>query len=253
MAVLVTRPDERGKALVDQLNQAGVVALHLPLLSIEAGAELAQLPTKLNQLKSGDYVFLVSKSAVDFADKTLKDIGFSWRQDLQYFTVGHRTAQHFSCQTECTVRYPITSENTEGLLNLPQMTELTDKNLLILRGNGGRELLRKQATLRGATVDTVECYQRTPISYNNEEQTSICIRSGVQTLVVTSLEILQALIEFVPENEQNWLKNCCLVTVSQRIADVAAQQGWHNVVVSAGADNQSLLNTLLNEVTPLSH
>ena len=42
MAVLVTRPDERGKALVDQLNQAGVVALHLPLLSIEAGAELAQ-------------------------------------------------------------------------------------------------------------------------------------------------------------------------------------------------------------------
>ena len=45
-------------------------------------------------------------------------------------------------------------------------------------------------------------------------------------------------------------KNCCLVTVSQRIADVAIQQGWHNVVVSAGADNQSLLNTLLNEVTP---
>ena len=117
MAVLVTRPDERGKALVDQLNQAGMVALHLPLLSIEAGAELAQLPTKLNQLKSGDYVFLVSKSAVDFADKTLKDIGFSWRQDLQYFTVGHRTAQYFSCQTECTVRYPITSENTEGVLN----------------------------------------------------------------------------------------------------------------------------------------
>ena len=188
MAVLVTRPDERGKALVDQLNQAGVVALHLPLLSIEAGAELAQLPTKLNQL-----------------------------------------------------------------LNLPQMTELTDKNLLILRGNGGRELLREQATLRGATVETIECYQRTPISYNNEEQTSICIRSGVQTLVVTSLEILQALIEFVPENEQNWLKNCCLVTVSQRIADVAVQQGWHNVVVSAGADNHSLLNTLLNEVTPLSH
>ena len=94
MAVLVTRPDERGKALVDQLNQAGVVALHLPLLSIEAGAELAQLPMKLNQLKVVIMCFGF-KSAVDFADKTLKDIGFSWRQDLQYFTVGHRTAQHF--------------------------------------------------------------------------------------------------------------------------------------------------------------
>ena len=66
MAVLVTRPDERGKALVDQLNQAGVVALHLPLLSIEAGAELAQLPTKLNQLKSGDYVFFGFKKCGRF-------------------------------------------------------------------------------------------------------------------------------------------------------------------------------------------
>ena len=64
MAVLVTRPDERGKALVDQLNQAGVVALHLPLLSIEAGAELAQLPTKLNQLKSGDYVLRIKPSKI---------------------------------------------------------------------------------------------------------------------------------------------------------------------------------------------
>ena len=39
----------------------------------------------------------------------------------------------------------------------------------------------------------------------------------------------------------------------ESLVDVAIQQGWHNVVVSAGADNQSLLNTLLNEVTPLSH
>ena len=90
------------------------------MLSIEAGAELAQLPTKLNQLKSGDYVFLVSKSAVDFADKTLKDIGFSWRQDLQYLQLDIERHSIFSCQTECTVRYPITSENTEGVLNLPQ-------------------------------------------------------------------------------------------------------------------------------------
>ena len=37
MAVLVTRPDERGKALVDQLNQAGVVALHLPLFLLKQG------------------------------------------------------------------------------------------------------------------------------------------------------------------------------------------------------------------------
>ncbi|OOF38350.1 uroporphyrinogen-III synthase [Rodentibacter mrazii] len=245
MAILVTRPDERGKQLTDLLNQAGRVALHLPLFTFESGKELESLPGKLNRLKSGSYVFLVSKSAVDFSVKTLKEIGFHWREDLQYFTVGQRTAQHFSCQSERPIHYPIEQENSEALLALPQMQQLNGKQVLILRGNSGREYFIEQAEKRGATVEIVECYRREPIIYNSDEQSSIK-RSGVDTLVVTSLEILHALIEFLPENEQDWLKNCKLVTVSSRIADVAKSQGWQTVILSPKADNQSLLKTLLS-------
>lgn len=248
MAVLVTRPDERGKELVDLLNQSGVVALHLPLFRFESGNDLGLLPGKLSQLNAGDYVFLVSKSAVDFSAKTLKDTGFCWREDLQFFTVGQRTAQHFACQTERQIRYPITQENSEAVLELPAMQSLEGKQILILRGNGGRDYFAEQATLRGAMVETLECYRREPIVYNNEEQTSICKRSGVDTLVVTSLEILKALVEFVPASEQDWLKHCRLITVSQRIAEAAKNEGWETVIVSPKADNQSLLNTLLNSM-----
>ncbi|MCQ9123928.1 uroporphyrinogen-III synthase [Rodentibacter caecimuris] len=246
MAILVTRPDERGKQLADLLNQAGWVALYLPLFTFASGKELESLPGKLDRLKSGDYVFLVSKSAVDFSAKTLKEVGFHWREDLQYFTVGQRTAQHFACQSEQFIRYPIEQENSEGLLALPQMQQLNGKQILILRGNGGREYFTEQAKKRGAMVETVECYRREPIIYNNDEQSSIYKRSGVDTLVVTSLEILHALIKFVPETEQSWLKSCKLVTVSARIADVAKSQGWQTVILSPKADNQSLLKTLLS-------
>lgn len=246
MAVLVTRPDERGKQLVDLLNQSGVVALHLPLFTFEKGNDLENLPGKLSQLNAGDYVFLVSKSAVDFSDNTLKAIGFHWREDLQYFTVGQRTAQYFSCQTEREIHYPISQENSEALLALPAMQKLDGKQILILRGNGGREYFSEQVHTRGANVEALECYRREPIVYNNEEQTSICKRSGVDTLVVTSLEILQALIEFVPEQEQDWLKSCQLITVSQRIAEVAREKGWQHIRLAPKADNQSLLNTLLS-------
>ena len=111
MAVLVTRPDERGQQLVEMLAKAGIVAIHLPLFTIEAGAELNELPNKFAKLKADDYVFIVSKSAVDFADKALKDTGFAWRDDLHYFTVGQGTAQYFaattatattSCNAKCT-------------------------------------------------------------------------------------------------------------------------------------------------------
>lgn len=126
------------------------------------------------------------------------------------------------------------------------MKQLENKQILILRGNGGRDYFAEQATLRGANVDTLECYRREPINYNNEEQTSIYKRSGVDTVVVTSLDILQALIDFVPEQEQDWLKSCRLITVSPRLVEAAKRNGWQNTTLSPKADNQSLLNTLLS-------
>jgi len=245
MAVLVTRPDERGQQLVDMLAKAGVVAIHLPLFNIEAGAEVNGLPNKFAQLKVGDYVFAVSKSAVDFADKALKNTGFVWRDDLQYFTVGQGTAQHFAMITTLAVHYPTTQENSEGVLQLAAMQNLQGKTILILRGNGGRELLSEQAQQRGANVEIVECYRRESIVYNSTEQTSLCKRAGVQTIVATSAEILTQLVDFVPQNEHNWLKSCQLITVSERISHLAQALGWQNVIVSPRADNQTLLQTLL--------
>ena len=245
MAVLVTRPDERGQQLVDMLAKVGVVAIHLPLFNIEAGAELNGLPNKFAQLKVGDYVFAVSKSAVDFADKALKNTGFVWRDDLQYFTVGQGTAQHFAMITTLAVHYPTTQENSEGVLQLAAMQNLQGKTILILRGNGGRELLSEQAQQRGANVEIVECYRRESIVYNSTEQTSLCKRAGVQTIVATSAEILTQLVDFVPQNEHNWLKSCQLITVSERISHLAQALGWQNVIVSPRADNQTLLQTLL--------
>ena len=245
MAVLVTRPDERGQQLVDMLAKAGVVAIHLPLFNIEAGAELNGLPNKFAQLKVGDYVFAVSKSAVDFADKALKNTGFVWRDDLQYFTVGQGTAQHFAMTTTLAVHYPTIQENSEGVLQLAAMQNLQGKTILILRGNGGRELLSEQAQQRGANVEIVECYRRESIVYNSTEQTSLCKRAGVQTIVATSAEILTQLVDFVPQNEHNWLKSCQLITVSERISHLAQALGWQNVIVSPRADNQTLLQTLL--------
>ena len=64
--------------------------------------------------------------------------------------------------------------------------------------------------------------------------------------MVTSLEILRGLIELIPKHEQEWLKSCRLVTVSERIADAAKNYGWQTIILSPKADNQSLLNTLLS-------
>lgn len=242
MNVLVTRPGERGSQLVELLRERGVFAMHQPLFNVEKGRELSQLPFVLSRLNSGDYVFPVSRYAVDFANNALKETGFSWRSDLCYFAVGQGTANYFCAQIEQPVRYPIQSENSEGVLLLPEMRELQGKQIVILRADIGRELLVEQTVLRGAELHIIECYRRV-LTENLSEQLSLVKRASIDTIIVTSGEILSILVEQVSENEQHWLKSCRLIVVGQRIAQKAIQLGWEKerILVSERADNQCLL------------
>lgn len=250
MNVLVTRPDSRGQELVDMLNEQQIFAIHQPLFTIEAGKELPQLPSVLSRLKAGDYVFAVSPNAVEYAAKTLADTGFHFRSDLKYFAVGQRTAKYFTEKAEQAVIYPIESENSEGVLNLPEMQHLDDKTILILRANSGRELLAEKAALRGAAIQYLECYQRVPVSDDIPEKISLSKRLGVDTIVITSSEILRTLYEQTQDSCREWLLSCNLVVVSNRIGNIAKQMGFQaeKIFLSEKADNISLMNTLLFKI-----
>lgn len=246
MNVLITRPDQRGQELVQALNDKGIFALQQPLFRIEAGSELLQLPALLGRLNAGDYLFAVSKNAIDFASQTLKETGFHFRNDLHYFAVGRTSANHFASLAEQAVKYPIKFENSEGVLDLPEMQQLEGKQLLILRGNGGREQLAEMATARGAKVAYVECYRRLPLDENLSEKISLAKRVGVDTIVATSGEILNALVEQTADKDKPWLFDCRLVTVGQRLSNLAKRLGWQplQIMQAPKADNQSLLDVL---------
>lgn len=249
MNVLVTRPDERGKMLVNMLAEQHIFALHQPFFHIEAGRELPQLPSALSRLKSGDYVFPVSKNAVDFANNTLKQVGHRWRSDLNYIAVGQGTAHYFCAQCEQAVIYPLKSENSEGLLELPELAQLEGKTVLILRAETGREFFPTQARLRGADVFTLECYQRVPIDGALNEQISLAKRTGIDTIVVTSGEMLTTLVQHTDEQDLEWLFNCHLAVVGPRLARLAVKLGWQqqDIWISEKADNQSLFELLLEK------
>lgn len=245
MNVLITRPDERGLQLANALAEKGIFAIHQPLFTIEKGRELATLPSIFSRLSGRDYVFAVSRSAVDFAADTLKETGFSWRSDLSYFAVGQGTANYFCAAIEQAVHYPIQSENSEGLLLLPEMQQVDGKNIVILRADSGREFFSEQMRSRGAIIQTVECYQRI-MSNQLGEQLSLAKRSGIDTIIATSGEILSVLLEQTVEEDKVWLFECRVVVIGQRMAELAKGLGWKAelVYVSEKADNNSLLEFL---------
>ncbi|MGT0150286.1 uroporphyrinogen-III synthase [Vibrio metschnikovii] len=92
MAILVTRPDQQGKALCQLLQQHGRQALHHPLIRIEAGTDLAFLSSELVDY---EVIVVASQHAVSWVEHTLQ-AGDSWPTSAIYVAIGQKTAQVLS-------------------------------------------------------------------------------------------------------------------------------------------------------------
>jgi uroporphyrinogen-III synthase len=134
------------------------VAWSFPLIEFTPGRELPALGDQLARLGPDDLLFALSQHAVEFAH-ALAATGPALAH-TRYFAIGRTTALALHTVSGQHIRYPLDREISEVLLQLPELQNIAGKNALILRGNGGRELLGATLTERGARVTFCECYQR---------------------------------------------------------------------------------------------
>ncbi|MBK0469314.1 uroporphyrinogen-III synthase [Klebsiella aerogenes] len=245
MSILVTRPLPQGEELVSRLRALGRVAWSFPLIEFTPGRELAALPSQLAALGADDLLFALSQHAVEFAHARLLQESQRWPSDPAYFSIGRTTALALHTVSGKNIRYPLDREISEVLLQLPELQNIAGKKALILRGNGGRELLGDTLRERGAEVTFCECYQRCAKYYDGAEEAMRWQSRGVTTLVVTSGEMLQQLWALIPQwYREQWLLHCSLVVVSERLALQARELGWQDIQVADNADNDALLRAL---------
>lgn len=154
MSILVTRPSPAGEELVSRLRTLGQVARVFRSSSFHR-RELATLASRLSALTENDLVFALSQHAVTFADAELQQQEKSWPSLPQYFAIGRTTALALHTVSGFNIHYPLDREISEVLLQLPELQNIAGKRALILRGNGGRELIGETLTARGADVDFV--------------------------------------------------------------------------------------------------
>ena len=245
MSILVTRPSPAGEQLVSRLRALGQVAWSFPLIEFSPGRELPTLADQMRLLQEGDLLFALSQHAVEFAHAQLQQQGVRWPHAPRYFAIGRTTALALHTASGIDVRYPLDREISEVLLQLPELQNIAGKRALILRGNGGRELLGETLRERGADVTFVECYQRCAKHYDGAEEAMRWHARGINTLVVTSGEMLQQLWSLIPLwYRENWLLRCRLLVVSERLANHARELGWQDIRIAENADNDALLRAL---------
>jgi uroporphyrinogen-III synthase len=232
----VTRPAAQAGALARMIAAQGGAALLLPLLEIAPPDDPQPLRQAIARL--GDYAcaIFISPNAVTFSLSQILAAG-PWPSGLQAAAIGPGSAAQLTSAGLVNVVSPADRFDSEALLELPvfQAGAVSGTRILILRGNGGRELLAETLRQRGAKVDAVTCYHRSAPVDAAPIVSLLCNRQ-LDALTISSSEGLRNLLALLDTDAFEHLRNLPLFVPHQRIAQVAAQCGLRRVMLTAPAD-----------------
>ncbi len=239
--VLITRPEKQAETLFELLKQKQAAPVLLPLLSIKTLA-FETLDAALGNIQDYDKIIFVSRNAVEicFAYLNEKHISLSKQACLAIGAATLRTLIEHGFESRQEVQEQAT---TETLLADEQLskTNVQDKSILIVRGQGGRETLGEELQNRGAQVKYAEIYSREKVAYSSEEkQEIIAIKPDV--IVLTSNEGINAYYELFQTLETSMIENKPLVVLSERNKLYAKDLGFSGAIqIAEQTSDQGLL------------
>lgn len=225
--IVVTRPAGQARHLASLIEAAGGRPILFPAIDIEELSERALPP-----LESFDLAVFVSPTAVECG---LKKAG-SWPKDLPVAAVGKGTRRALEGQGIKDVVAPDAAADSEALLELPAMHDVAGKNIVIIRGEGGRDLLGEKLTERGARVEYAECYRRLPPRTDPAPLLAAWDRAEVDALTATSAEALDHLSAVLGSR----MLGTPLFVTHERIAERAKQAGVREVVLAGPGDEEMM-------------
>lgn len=248
--VLLTRPAEESAALASELASAGVFSTSLPLLAIQPLAVTLAQRAVITALDRYCAVIVVSKPAARLGLALVSQYG-PQAPAQKWFSVGAATAQILA-DYGLDVSYPQCGDDSEALLAMPAFTQSVacdQPKVLIMRGEGGREMLADRLRSLGAQVDYLELYRRELPSYPPH---TLCQRVKVErlnALVVSSGQGFEHLRQMAGDS---WPMLGCLplFVPSPRVAELARSAGAQHVVDCRGASAAALLAALREYPVP---
>ena len=246
LTVLITRPSNQVESLRRAIESGGAKVLSLPLIEIRAlndAQAIQDLKDKVLQLDCYQSLIFVSNNAVSFGGEVINNYWPQLPLGVDVIAVGPTTAEAASERFACEVIQPTSGMTSEDILRLPQLQDVSEKKIGIVRGQGGRELLADTLRERGAIVDYLEAYSRTPIDYTSADFCNRLLEAGVNVLTVSSGESLDRLSHLLVDNRKK-LQQLNLLVPSQRVGRQAENAGYQQVHSASGADPLSFVSAL---------
>jgi uroporphyrinogen-III synthase len=241
LVVVVTRPAAQAALFAGLVKASGAQPLLLPTLEIET-LELDADDRRRLVPDAFDWTIYTSANAVD---SSLRQLPHPRRTRVA--AVGRATARALERHGIAVSAVPGTTADSEGLLELECFADLRGRRVLILKGRGGRALLREELARRGAEVVLGDVYERrraeaTPGAL--EELRRAC-DAGRAVIAATSAEVLAALLDLAPAERCPRLRDAVLLVPGERVAAAARSHSWRGrVVIAPSAEDAAMADAL---------
>lgn len=246
LRVLLTRPHPHNDNLQAALTAKGAEVRSLPLLAIEPVAETPALRQCLMNLDLYQAIVVVSPNAARIGLALIDQYWPQLPEGIDWLAVGKGTAAQLA-QAGIRAHVPDDGHDSEALLRLPRLQDVAGQRVLILRGQGGRELLSETLRAHGARVDYAEVYRRSAPDLEATQVQALFDEFQPQVALLFSGETFDFLWQFVQAAGpvlREALARAELWLPSARAVEKAQGYGLTRVHLMTGLDDGSVVQAL---------
>jgi uroporphyrinogen-III synthase len=234
VGVLITRPAGQSGRVAELILASGGEPILFPAMRIEPLPDIDRTAV-LSDLQQFGLVIFVSPNAVRVAmPHILKNGGLPARAKVA--AVGPGTAAELKKSGVRNIISPQEGFDSEALIRELSSLPLGSSRALVVRGQGGRELLGETLRSRGAKVEYLECYRRVTPDGDMEELLPSWRSGDLKACIATSSTIVTNLFAMGGEAVRPWLLGTPFFVSHPRVAVTAFSLGVQRMFVAGNGD-----------------
>lgn len=241
--IAITRPAGTSATLARKVRALGGTPLSLPGSGLHAIDAPDVARTALREALAADVAIFTSPAAVRFGAR-LCDL----RTRARVLAPGRGTAEALHRAGVRAAIHP-DREDSEGLLALPELRDVRGRRIALIGAAGGRGLLERELTARGATVVQAHVYRRMPPRLDRRHADALLRDPRAPLFVLlTSTQALGNIVDRLPAAARGALLAGTAVASSERLANAARAAGFARVVQAASVQAAAMLAAVIPDI-----
>ena len=249
--ILVTRPKEQARDLVERLEAMGAEAIEAPMIRIEPPEDFGPLDDAIARVGTFDWVIFTSANAVDaFVDRLLGGPDdLRALKGVKLCVVGPATGDRLT-RYGLKVDLTPTEYRAEAVARaLTGRTDVNGLNILLPHGDIGREVLADELRRQGAAVTEVVAYRTVVADAEREGEPDVyhlLLERRIDVVTFTSASAVRNFVRIVgAEPAADLLATTVVAAIGPVTAEAAAQYKIPTTIVPQSYTIPALIDAIV--------